>query len=668
MLTADLVRACRSQRLGLPALWLSALVLSAGAAGCEDDSLGMAGVDSGVMECPGGGTRPIGRCATDDDCCDRESCNASIGVCFSIDECDNARPCENPEQVCVDRDDDGDNECVYERCDDDDPNACIGQITCPPDRIVACIAGGCQCGEPCQGGCGPGQGCCVPTDLCQPLPEMCLGLTCPRGQFVSVTSTGAWSTGDCRVVGETCECERLPPLPEGDIGLHSAITHDGRTPVVSAYNLDYGDLMFGVVQRDGTFSWEFVDGVPTSTEAITGDIDGPRGGNSLVGEDVGLYTDLEVDSMGRPHIAYQDRDRGALKYAIGATGGWRVHTIEGDGPGDTGLYASLALNAGDHARVAFLSAREPIPGTTNGRRSVLRLAFTATVTPSGPSSWETRDLQTVDLSSRPCADRCHPGEVCRASDEVCVEPDRAPTTCGSTCTSDQRCVQGRCTAIEPLPAFQDLPLARGLWPSLRVLPDGGILIAFYDRLQGALKLARIAGPDLRNGTLELVEVDGFGVNGSTDDAGLFPSLFVTPAGEIHLTYMNQTRQSLVYRNLAPDLTTLVVETVEAGLGASGGPDGALIGADSSVVVDRLGLVRVAYQDASTGDLRYARREAGAWTSFTLAGNEATYRGSFGFYADQTLDRNREAPVVSSYRYFLSAELGPKNGLETFSPP
>ncbi len=636
------------------AICMGALLGLLASAGCDcDGGLTNVGQDTGVKP----------RCTGDEDCADREACNVAVGVCYSLDQCDDARPCPMDNQLCEDRDGDGYLECVFQRCEQD--SECTA-VTCSGGLVPACVSGGCTCGEPCNGGCPSNQGCCVPTDICHDLPAQCMGLSCPPGQFVSVTSSGAWDRGQCEFLGEVCRCERLPPLPFGDIGLYSALAHDGRGGVMSAYNLDYGDLMFGLVQADGTVSWEFVDGVPTSTGSITGDVDGPRGGNSAPGPDVGIYTDLAVDSHGRPHIVYEDRDRGALKYTHRGNVGWQFQVIDGLGVGDTGLYSSLVLDAEDRPIVAYLSAREVAP--MGNRQSVLRLAIAQTSTPARPSDWALRDVEVLNLNPYDCEERCNVDEVCLSSTQGCVVPDPA-TNCTPACGSGTRCVNRTCQAIEDLPPYRDLPLARGLWPSLARTPDGGLLIAYYDRVLGNLKMARVSGPDPTTGAITIRVIDGNGApNGSTDDAGLFPSLFVTPAGEIHVTYMNADRQAVWYRSLDANLATLLAEEIETGLNMGGGPDGVLIGADSALVVDASGIARVAYQDATHGDLRYARREGTGWTIFTLAGDEAMYRGSFGFYADQVLMPDRTAPLVSTYRYFLSAPGGPNNGVEVFSPP
>lgn len=631
-------------------------------AGCDcGENLDVVRTDAGEPAlCPNGDPRPAGRCESDDECCDRESCNVSTGICFPRDECDINRPCAT-EQICRDEDGDGFFECIFERCTSVEDCAAL---VCPPDKVKACISGGCQCGEPCQGGCLEGQGCCVPEDRCYPLPPQCEGVTCPLGQYVDLTMPGDWDTGSCAIENESCPCEILPPLSIGDIGLYSAMARDDVSPVMSAYNITYGDLMFGIVGTDGLVAWEFVDGL-SATASITGDLAGPRGGDSAPGPDVGSYTDVALDANGIAHISYQDRDKTSLKYARGGRGRpWATHTIEGDGRGDTGMYSSIALDNTGRPRIAYLSARE---NANDGHpQSVLRIAFSSTTAPSAPANWQTRDISTLDLSNLGCIDRCEPGEACRALDEACVKPD---FSCGQTvCANDERCVTGSCVVIDPLPPFRDLPNARGLWPSLAITADGSAIIAFHDRFEGNLKIATIAGPDLRTGAIQIHAIDGNGINGSSDISGLFPSLFVSPAGEVHVSYMNQTRSSLIYRSFDDNFNSTIVEIVEEGLSMGGGPDGVLIGADSALVVDRTGIARIAYQDATNGELRYARRQGATWSILTLAGAEATYRGSFGFYNDQCLDESRENPVISTYRYFLSAENGPLNGVEVFDGP
>lgn len=634
------------------ALGLSALVLLA-FVGCDCEGTDLNNLpDSGMVQT---------RCTGDQDCGPRESCNVSLGVCFSQDACGPDNPCSNPEHICEDFDGNGFLDCGFARCTD--ASQCTG-LTCGVDQRAVCTeSGSCICGAPCQGGCVEGQGCCISTDVCLDLPDECAGLTCPAGQFVTVTSSGAWNGDECMFLGENCRCEVLPALPLGDIGLYSAMAHDGAAPILSAYNVEYGDLMFGVADPIAqTVAWEFVDGVPTSSTTISGDLNGPRGGQGAGGADVGIYTDIAADPQGRPHIAYVDRDRQDLKYALGTSAGWRLHTVATEG--DSGLYASLGLSPSGLARIAYLAARED-QGSNGLRRTVLRLAVTSSGSPSAATDWTLRDLDAVSLLPYGCPEQCRVGEVCRASDLRCVTPD-SPPRCAPACASEDRCIANRCSQIDPLPPFRDVPVARGLWPSIAVRRDGSVLVAYYDKVNLALRIARVAGPDPASGTISLHLIEGDGTDNS-DDTGLYPSLLVTPGGEIHLAYVNATRKRLMYRNLDADLGTISAEVVEDGLDPMFGADGHYIGADPALGVDALGRVRIAYQDGSTGELRYATRQAGGgWVRTTLRGAETPYEGTFGFYTDQITSPE---PLVSTYRYFLSGpNMLPANGIVLVTPP
>lgn len=488
-----------------------------------------------------------------------------------------------------------------------------------------------------------------------------MGLSCPPGEFVSVTTPGAWDTGTCEFTGESCRCERLPPLPVGDVGLYSALTHAGQTQVLSAYNLTYGDLMFGRVDPNTReVSWSFVDGVPTTTVSITGDVDGPRGGNSEPGSDVGIYTDILVDSSGLAHIAYHDRDARALKYAVGTGDTWQLHVVQSAPV--AGLYSDLVFNRDGLPMITYLAHQEDVPGQPGARRSVLRLAVASTAQPSQASDWSFRDLVTTDLGPMSCADRCRDGEVCRSSDERCFAPE--PSGCPGPCPSRTACIEGQCQDVHAAPPFRELPRASGLWPSAGVLADGTTVIAFFDNVDTQISIVRIDGADPLSGALSVVTLDG-----QAEDAGRFPSLYALPGGELHLAYFNETQRSLEYRQLDAALNITSSERVASGLDSGVVPGGSYVGAEPALVVDAFGVVRVAFQDSTLGLLRYARRTGpNTWSIRTLRGDEAMNEGSFGFYTDQVLDGNRENPVVSTYRYWLSALPDPMNGLEILLPP
>lgn len=630
---------------------------------CEDDTVGPDKNDSGagsICELRRQDAGPAPRCTMDEDCCEREACNTSTGICYALDACqvDSDCPQAAQGQICRDDDMDGYKDCVFDRCEDDDECAAT---PCPQDQVPACISGGCACGIPCQGGCPQSQGCCIPDDTCYPLPEACMGLTCPPGQFVSITTPGAWDTGICEFTGESCRCERLPPLPVGDIGLYSAMSSLGQGQALSAYNNTYGDLMFGRVNASTQeISWSFVDGVPTTTTAITGDIDGPRSGNSDPGPDVGIYTDIAVDASGTAHIAYHDRSTRSLKYAVGLDQAWQIHVVESAPV--AGLYSDLIIAPNGRPMITYLAHQLDVTGQPLARRSVLRIAVASTNQPSQSSDWTTRDLLETDLSGLGCADRCRDGEVCRNSDDRCFAPN--PSACPNNCPSGNACIEDRCQPVRTAAPFRDLPKVSGLWPSAGALSDGTVYIAFFDNVDQSLSILRIAGPNPLTGA-----VDVTGMTDPLEDSGRFPDLYVLPGGEIHLAYYNDTQRSLEYRQLDANLNIAASERVATGLDSGVVPGGSFVGTDPAMVVDSVGAVRIAFQDSTLGLLRYARRTGpNTWAIRTLRGDEATNEGSFGFYSDQVLDSNRENPTVSTYRYWLSALPDPQNGVEILTPP
>jgi hypothetical protein len=72
----------------------------------------------------------------------------------------------------------------------------------------------------------------------------------------------------------------------------------------------------------------------------------------------------------------------------------------------------------------------------------------------------------------------------------------------------------------------------GEFPSLVRRPDGTLLIAYYDRGKGDLKLATRSG----SWTVEVVE--------AKDDVGLYPSLAVSPDGTLNISYYDATGKDL----------------------------------------------------------------------------------------------------------------------------
>lgn len=77
--------------------------------------------------------------------------------------------------------------------------------------------------------------------------------------------------------------------------------------------------------------------------------------------DVGQLASLAVDTSGNRHISYHDNDNEGLKYAYGPAGtgdiSWQIYKV--DSSGDTGQFASLALDTGGNRHIAYTNAETP---------------------------------------------------------------------------------------------------------------------------------------------------------------------------------------------------------------------------------------------------------------------------------------------------------------------
>lgn len=577
------------------------------------------------------------RCLSDDDCPDRNRCNVSTGVCFPLDACGPDRPCPDG-QSCVEGAD-GFRTCVFDRCTS---NAeCISEVSCTDPERPRCVAGACMCGLPCDGGCPDGRGCCLADETCRDLPPRCGALSCPLGQAAVRTSTGTWSPDQCRLVGESCECAPLPALAEGDIGRHAALALDGRRAVVSAYNATYGDLMVGERSEAGEISWTYVDGVPTSTLTVTGRLDGPRGGQSGPGRNVGHFTDIEVTADGERWIAYQDVTAGRLRFARGRDGAYTHHVVDEDGL--TGRGAVLSLSPSGAAVVVHLAVAA---GAEGRRQAALRISRSEDPRRGG---WSHRSLALTDLSQAPCAVRCLRREACLTGG-ACAVPDA--NGCTPECGRDQACVLGRCQALESAPPFVRLPPVAGFSPSIS-WSGAALWIAHHDVRVGTLSLLRVE--DEGRGAVTTQSIAGPGAPlQPTSVAGRFSALATDDSGAVHIAYTagDALRYAVWNGSIQTDEVIHAVED-------------ARLGADVNLRLTGSGPVLV-YQDASEGRLMWARKRAGgAWrTAVALGGQPGD--GSHGYYADLALGAGR-APLSMAFRIRLLSE-GHANGLVFFEIP
>jgi hypothetical protein len=449
--------------------------------------------------------------------------------------------------------------------------------------------------------------CCETKDECTPLPDPCAEAECAPGTRPLLEEAPAFDPDTCEVTPGRCGCVELDPLPLGTVGLYldAAVAPDDRV-LLSGYNSQYGDLMFGVVGQAGP-AWVFVDGVPADG-AVTGSVNGPRGGVAVNGPNVGRFTSLAVGSNGHVHIAYRDDANKDLKYAHGAPSAdgytFRVQTV--DAEGDAGLWADLSLGADGAPGIAYMVAEVEQDGV---KRSKLRWAQAGSDDPAS-GAWTLADLDSVDL----------PAE----------EPEGVP----------------------------DLPLGVGHFASVGRLSSGAVVVAYYDRVGTDLRLVRQEG-GVWGAPVILDGRDGQGVD--TGDRGRWASLVVGADDQIHVAYEDFDKADLRYLNLSAQVSELVDDGVR--VLPNNGVSIRRVGAGARLLLGPDGLPRVAYQDATEHALLLARKDAqGQWSLLTVAGLEEPYKGSYGFYNGHVIVGGQS--VMATFRYNRTSNPA-SNGVDLF---
>ncbi len=611
---------------------------------CEEETLNprVPGACEPTFDCGAGfeyrlGTCHAARCLSDSDCCPGQRCNAAAGICVNLYEgsrCTDDSACEIPGQRCIDFKDG--QFCGYPNLGHSlsavKTQSCVTGADCDPDRT--CFANRCVTEAPCEGGCADGAVCEPDTNTCWPVtasagPQTAASCaaTCLEGQMKVFANNDTMTGPLCCTI--ECKCETLPPVQQGQFGWYSALASTSEGFAVSAYDPGYGDLVVARFDVSGKPTRvDYVDGFPP-TGPLVGNPNGPRGGRAEPGQNVGLHTSIAVDAAGTIHVAYYDKDQGALRYANYSGGLWK--TVLVDDEGNTGYYTSLALGPDGNPRIAYMMvsgnvAADPTP------KSALKLATAHSNMPLATTDWS---IDLVDARDKP-ATVCNGG--C-GRDEACVDfgmgPLCAATTIGcGTCGNNEACVSTQtsttpsCRArINSVPV-DDLIEGTGLFASLAFTATGTPMIAYYDKIDGALRFAQGDG----RGSYLLKTLDGDD-SVSPSDVGRHCSLAIGPGDLPAIAYMDTTRDDLVY--LEVRTSTLVREIVDNGVTP---PDVRLTGADAALVFDDAGNPAVAYQDPTNIDLVYARRigAPAVWTTQVIRGGPgmSMMRGTAaGFYVD-----------------------------------
>jgi len=491
------------------------------------------------------------------------------------------------------------------------------------------------------------------------------------GAMLIAASWSGCSCGSDTKTDKPSSCPTCEQILPGLVGSYSsaAVGQDGTVWVAGYDDIGYtqapdagpdsvlfGDLVVG--KWDGQkVDWQSVDGLPsvdpTLDPGTTGgppdpdfyDAEGFRHGLTDPGDDVGLWTSIQLDSAGNPEVAYYDATHRALEFASYDGTTWSTQTVESDDHGDIGRYAKLLIVDGKPV-IAYLAIKQG--GSPGSAKSSVRVATASTPTPAATSDWSFADAAVAD--SVPCRDyTCNTGEYCRIDTGVCEKP---ASGCSPNCTSGNKCMDvagtPTCTATLASTATEDYPEAYGLYVSM-ASTSSGLGIVFYDRIHGNLYGVSENGGTW--GTPLLLDGQGKDAQGNdidTGDVGIGASLFIDQSGDWHVSYVNGFDESVDYMMVKGGTTPGKHEVVDSGSTADGQ---AVVGDDSAISVTGSGEVHIAYQDATNGQLRWA---VGApapsggghnWTAKSLSVEGEAFAGAF----NHILDVNGSTQVMTWWR-------------------
>jgi hypothetical protein len=427
--------------------------------------------------------------------------------------------------------------------------------------------------------------------------------------------------------GESCGEQCLPGLDLGMPGSYTSLAKakDG-TIWVAGYNdallsegdsFLWGDLVVGRYNASRqAVEWSTVDGIPTrEAGCVDHDPRGFRRGETNSGDNVGLWTSMQVSAEGTPLVSYYDATNRRLKFAI-QDRAWTTFVLREVPNGDAGRYGKMILVDGKPV-IAFLQIE---PGVSGKQRSKIVLARARTGRPHKAADFDFQDI-AVDEDG-PCrVDSCGGGEACVRSTGICTV---TVAGCAPACAvPTEACVNvdGKATCVPVRGNVDVYPRAIGVYLSLAKGP-AGLGVAAYDSNRGNLVAYAEIGSAWQVTILDGEVGDRAAKTAlDTGDVGIATSLAIDEAGAWHVTYVNgldETLRYLKYANgqVGPSHVVDDGTTVDGDLFVDGKH---LVGDDSTIrVVD--GEVLVYYQDATAGTLR---RAAGTTTGEEITWNLRT---------------------------------------------
>lgn len=323
-----------------------------------------------------------------------------------------------------------------------------------------------------------------------------------------------------------------------------------------------------------------------------------------------VVTEIDQDGTRNPRVVATPSNRSDRRLAINASGR---------------LLAVAWLTASGRYDLAYRSLPGP-HATWN---------FTTVEPASGESYFGTEDFDLAVVEDRGLAiafrDRDRTLRVLTTDEPlggwtVETADDGGPTDDGIICPDERR-------QVDP---------AQGVGRDPDVTSRGEqVIVAYQDIDCGDLRLARRGE---QRWTVSSVDTGDLSVEGASRAfVGRWPSIAFNPAGEAAIAYQDVSRGRLMLAD--EENGVFATEVVDAGIAidAFSRERKNIVGAFATLTLDDASTATITYFDATTGDLRLARRDGngGDWSRVTLANS-----GAVGFFADHTLEAGLGRFVVA----------------------
>ncbi len=396
----------------------------------------------------------------------------------------------------------------------------------------------------------------------------------------------------CTTQGTNCAAGQncvISPDNAGDVGQYTSLELDAAgNPVVSYYDNTNGDLK---VLHCGN---------PTCTAGNVIRVPDTAG-------QVGQYTALVLDAIGRPVVSYYDGSNGYLKVLYCAsvtcpTG----HTIATPDSGDVGAYTSLRLDA----------AGNPVVSYQENVSEVLRVLHCGNPTCTAGN--------TIAFLN---------GEVGRYTS---LQLDSGGTPIMSFYDSINgnlmvlRCSNSTCGGL--IDAVPDSAGNVGEFTSLALDATGHPVVSYYDNTNGDLKVLHCV-------PISCSSHEAPATPDSSGDVGSYTSLALDTVGNPVVSYYDLTNGDLKVLHCG-DPTCTIGNTI-----ATPSSTGE-VGSHTSLALDTVGNPIISYYDITNGNLKVLHcGNPACTTGNTVATPDSV--GNVGFYTSLTLDTAGN-PVVSYY--------------------